>query len=268
MSFLVEGTTLGAQLTAYPGAPRRQINFDDLIGQLLSERALIEPIRLLKGAVGESVDAWVKAIRHVRVRETDDVRTPVVFEREPVHAPNSAHERGFCALMLIVQRECIRARNLRSCSKRLWRGKRERFVVDDEGDFKRVYVRAVGADGKSGHQGGLAARLGRSVKTVDRYLRIAKAAGFLNTWQVRGKKALEKLPQSMKGKKFAYAVFQWLGPVARAVVDRVRGSDRAAEVETPRVELATAPTPPVNAVAARLLALVDSDLARPSRPPS
>ncbi len=255
-------------MSSYSGPARRPINFDDLIGQLVAQSTPIEPTRLLRGAFGDVVDQWARAIRHVRVRDTDDVFTPVVFEQEPVHEPGSAHEQLFFALMLIVQRECIRAKNLRSCSKRLWRGRRERFMFSPEGELDRVYVRAVGKDGKSGHQGGLAGRLGRSVRTIDRYLRIAKAAGFLNSWQVRGKKALEKLPKHMKGRKHAYSMFQWLCAIPTAVIARTRQAERDAEAETPRHELASAPTPAVNAVAARLLALVERDLEEPPRPPS
>ncbi len=185
-----------------------------------------------------------------------------------MHAPNSDHERAFCALLLIVQRACMRSRNLRSCSKELWRGRRERIAFRDDGEIDRIYVRAVGADGKSGHQGGLAGRLGRSVKTVDRYLRIAQAAGFLSAWQVRSKAALEKLPKSMKGKKYAYAVFQWLAPIARAVRDRARQAESAAEVETPRAELASAPTAPAGDFDDTYVAELAASLKRRPRPPS
>lgn len=182
---------------------------------------------------GEQVKRWSRAIRSVRLRDFS-VRSAVRFESGPIHKANTQHERRFIALLLMVLAECRKGPlDVRAWTRWLWRGRRDRQYISAEGEIKRRYVPAVGADGKSGRQGGLAARLGVSVKEVDRYLDVAIAAGFLNVWQ---RKRKDEVPAKFKGKEYPYAIFRWLGTIPAHCLRRLRGAPAEDHTEPARAD--------------------------------
>lgn len=188
----------------------------------------------------EQVMRWSRAIRSVRLRGVLG-RGRVHFEPAPIHAPNAPQERRFIALLLMILAECRvnpRSRDVRAWTQFLWRGRRDREVITPDGELKRRYVPAV-RHGTSGHQGGLAARLGCSVKEVDRYLDVAIAAGFVRVWQVK-----KDVPTSKRGKEHAYATFRWLGAIPAALWRRLSGQEPAADKQAPRAHTAGPSRPP------------------------
>lgn len=219
----------------------------------------MDPATLLQPLLGERAARWCQAICSVVLRDVGGRNQPVTFEPERIHEAESMHARRFCALMLMILEECRAGKaGIRASGRGLWRGRRDSWHVDADGEYKRRYVRA-------GHQGGLAARLGVCVKEVDRYLRVAIAAGFVNVWQV--KKGVDKLPKKLRGHKYAFATFQWLQELPRAVTDRLRGLRRAHETETPPAELASAPRQPEADSPEGFFASVLAGFNRPPRAP-
>lgn len=191
------------------------------MGQTLDCVAYLTP---LQGA--ETAARWSLAIRRVVLGaiERDHVR----FWPEAVHEANTAHERRFCALLLMIQSELSTAKpkDLRAWTKHLFRGRQHTWRIDDNGEWQREYV-------KTGHTGGLAARLGCSVREVDRYLAVAKAAGIVDVWQLKGKDKTDKLPEHLRGKRWAYSCARWLGELPREVWKRLTGRVRVPAVENP-----------------------------------
>lgn len=233
-------------------------------------RSPLDCLAMLTPVVGDCVARWSKAIRSVQLRDVEEHR--VDFSPTPLHPANTEHERRFCALMLMILDECRgKVGAPRAFTKELWRGRAERFVVTEDGEVEREYVRAV-KNGKSGHQGGLAGRLGCCVRTVDRYLRIARAAGFLRISQVKAKRGLDKLPKHLKGKKYSYAIFDWLTELPRAVIDRLTGRRSTAAREAARETAPDAPqsvAPRLESTStARFMAIVDAAAHEPPRRPS
>ncbi len=192
---------------------------------------------LLRRELGALAETWVDAIRCVSMRDVTE--QGVLFQGSAVHAPNDPVVRRFCAYMLSIAAETLplhAGKLWRAFSRHLYRGKAQRWLVTEDGELEREYVPA-------GSQGGLAGRLGVSVRTVDLYSRIARAAGFYTVRQIKGKDSVAKLPPHLRGERYSFAVIDWLSELPRAIRDRVRGRVRAARPETPRAELASAPLP-------------------------
>jgi hypothetical protein len=215
----------------------------------------IDCVAYLSELVGaETAQRWSDVIRKVTVGDVAPDSKHVTFSDEYLHPANTHTERRWFALLLVIQGHVSirRLSDLRAWTSDLWRGRQHTFFVTDDGEFKRRYNPNGRADGKGhhgGHQGGLAARLGVCVRTVDRYLAIAKAAKLIDVEQVKSKKALEKLAARLKGKSgHAYAWFRWLGELPRGVLARLSGRVRVPEsvpaAETaPRSRAAAAPAP-------------------------
>jgi hypothetical protein len=217
--------------------PPRQTTYDREITHLVNLDWSVDVLTLLRREVGELADQWVDAARHVSMRDVTE--ESVTFQESPVQKPNSDMVRRFCAYMLSVAQETVplhAGKTWRAFSRHLYRGKAQRWLVTADGELEREYVPA-------GAQGGLAGRLGVSVRTLDLYSRIARAAGFFTVRQIKGKDSVAKLPPHLRGEKYSYAVMDWLTALPRAIRDRVKGRTRAANVETPRAELASAPLP-------------------------
>lgn len=266
-------------MSAYPKADAAQSSvFGREVSELLQLARPLDCVAYLSELQGADVaQRWSDAIRSVTVRDVAPDSGPVTFEGNAQHPANTPHERRFMALMLLIQGSCStrRLKDLRAGGKGLWRGRQHRFRVTDDGEWAREYVQNGTATGKGhhgGHQGGLAARLGVCVRTVDRYLAIAKAAGLLQVWQVKARKAVEALPKHLKGKQYAYAMFRWLGDLPGRVLERLSGRIRVpAEVpalETPPPSRATGATPAEADAGAEWLEQVRRGAGGRSRPPT
>jgi hypothetical protein len=245
--------------------PARRRTFDQEIARLVDLTRPCDVLRELRGLDGIAT-RWVDAIRRVAMRDVTEFE--VMFQSGHVQGANDDMVRVFCAYMLAIAAECLPlhgGKHWRSFSRYLYRGKQHRWVVDENGEFDREYVPARS-------QGGLAGRLGVSVRTLDLYNRIARAAGFFTTRQIKGKESVAKLPKHLRGVDYSFAVYEWLMEVPRAIADRVRGRARAADaapvVETPPVRRTTPPTAAESAEADALVAETLLRLRRAAKPPS
>lgn len=217
--------------------PPRQTTYDREITHLVDLDRSVDVLTLLRRELGELAEEWVSAAQHVVMRDVTE--HSVRFQESPVQEPNSPMVRRFCAYMLSVAQETVplhAGKVWRAFSRHLYRGKAQRWLVTPDGELEREYVPA-------GSQGGLAGRLGVSVRTLDLYSRIARAAGFFTVRQIKGKDSVAKLPPHLRGERYSYACVDWLMALPRAIRERVKARSRAAAVETPRAELASAPLP-------------------------
>jgi len=228
-------------MTAYTESKTEQSTlFSRELGQLLHSSSTADPVALLRPILGDVVDKMRRAIGHVRL--SDLRRGCIRFQPSafPSTPKRQRMERRFFGLLLIILGQ-LRGQQSRAWTKQLWRGRRESWRITPDGEVVRTYVKARRKDGTSGAQGGLAARLGLSVREVDRYLQIAKAAGLIAVWQGPTKDKAKKHFEG--GAKYAYAVFQWAAELPQRVRDRIRGRSSAldrAEGAKPRT---SAPTP-------------------------
>lgn len=253
-------TTAAVAQSPFDGPSRRR-TFDAEIARLIDLDRPCNVLETLRGLEGIGTK-WVDAIRRVAMRDVTEFE--VVFQETPVQGPNDGVVRVFCAYMLAVAAECLPlhgGKHWRTFSRWLYRGKQHRWVVDDQGEFDREYVPA-------GSQGGMAGRLGVSVRTLDLYTRIARAAGFFSTRQVKKKESVAKLPKHLRGEKYSFAIYEWLMEVPRAIADRVRGKARAANTETPPARRTTPPTEAEGAEVDQFVADTLQGLKRAARPPS
>lgn len=218
---------------------------------LAGELDTVTTMRDVAGELGESI---VRAFTHVRWNELVGA---VHFYDAPQHDPNEACVRIACAHALKAL-ERTSPNNRRACSSALFRGHTHEIT----GDGERVYV-------PSSKAGGLAARLGRSPRTLDRHCQVLEAAGIADVWQPPA----WDLPKSMRGTEYAYAVYEWRAELPRNVaelliqwwgsaeqrqlsVQRAKRAERGAPAG-PQGAPAPRTTPGSAAAAARFLALVD-----------
>lgn len=242
----------------YAPKGRRQSLFTREIGLLLSSGAKTDPVALLRPIFGEHVTRWVESIRRVLLHQVGGRKDAVTFLPDAQHEATAQHVRRFCALMLMILDECrVGPNGVRAWGRALWRGRADYWELDADGELRRRYARA-------GHQGGLAARLGVCRKEVDRYLRVAMAAGLVNVWQK--KTDVEKLPKQLRGKKHAFACFQWLQELPHQVHARLKGlaSERQPQ-ERPELE-PSAPAPSADDSAAELFGSIAQRLRQAPRP--
>lgn len=114
-------------------------------------------------------------------------------------------------MLLIILGETRDPKRKRVCSKRLYRGRTHTApFVDGDGVIRRAYIPA-------GHTGGLAGRLGCSVKTVERMAQVAQHRGLLSTWQ-----APKHLGEEYRGREWGYSMWQWALELPRIVVQRLQ----------------------------------------------
>lgn len=218
--------------------------------------ASTDTVEVVSEILGDGCQRWREAIRRTRLRE---VTTRAKFDPGYVHRANTWHERRFFALMLIVLQEvALRpGRKATAFTKQLWRGRTYRWRVTDDGEWRRCYV-------PSSSSGGLAARLGCSVREIDRYLTVAKSADVLGVRQIRGRASIDRLPRHLKGREWPYALFTWLGDLpqaALAVLRRARGEP--ARESAPPSSHSGAAAPPAGESAQRFLAMVSDLLPHP-----
>ncbi|HKY36511.1 MAG TPA: hypothetical protein VJN18_11265 [Polyangiaceae bacterium] len=186
------------------------------------------------------------------------------FAPEPIYEPGEPQERLFVSMML----ELVGAlspwnnKGWRACGRALWRGRQHRFCRERG---KRVYV-------PTGSQHGWAGRLGCSVRYLDQLLRIARAAGFVDVWQMPKKQA----KSGQAGRKWGYAVFSYLQELPEQVTRRLRrrrredASPARAETAPSRLRAAAAPAPERGAQAGQYdgqAAQILAALRSPSRAP-
>lgn len=184
---------------AKSGAKKARSPLGDEIATVLNPTSDVRTV--IATVIGdERADAWVKAIRSVRMRE---LVGGTKFQLEPVHEPNTSQERRFCAMLLMILGEI--SPHGRAWTSRLFRGHNKRLT--DDGTMEYV-------PGKSA--GGMSARLGCCPREIDRYLQIAKAAGIVEVWQ-----GPSDAPKRFRGTEYAYAVFRWVGEIPRAVAQKL-----------------------------------------------
>lgn len=170
------------------------------------------------------------AVRRVRLRSVGDSAR---FEPTKIHPVNTPQERRCAALLLIVLSH-VSSRG-RAWTSELYRGRRTR--IDEHGEVK--HCPSVSA-------GGLAARLGCSVREIERYLLVLFAAGLLDVWQ-----GPKDSPERYRGSSgYAYAVYQWIGEVPREVARRLR-SWWGEAVEAAKAAAALLAAPPTRAAKGR-----------------
>lgn len=268
----------GARLKAYDkrGGAQRTV-FGREVSTLLSLEKPLDCVAYLSELVGPDVaQRWSDAIRRVTIGEVAPESQHVRFAAEPLHPANTDTERRWFALLLLIQGNISirRASDLRAWTRDLWRGRQHTFEVTDDGEWRRKYNqngRRTGKGHHGGHQGGLAARLGVCVRTVDRYLAVAKAAKLLDVRQVKGEK-VKQLADHLKSKAgHAYAWFRWLGELPAGVMARLSGRVRVPETvparETPPPSRGAAAPAPADDAGAEWLDRVRSGAAGRSRPP-
>jgi hypothetical protein len=176
----------------------------------------------------------LRAATHVRWADVAPDSGPVEFEDNPVHSPNDASSRRFVA-HLIAATERLNSKRLRACSPSLFRG----HTHEISGDGERVYVPAARA-------GGLAARFDCSPRTLDRHCAVMEAAGLFDVWQPPA----ADLPKDMRGKEYAYAIYEWCGALPRTVSELIArwwgkkpASSRPKEPQAAAKPAASSPAP-------------------------
>lgn len=187
--------------------PRKLSPFGREIAWLVRGRGDVHTV--LSAAVGEqTARKWVSAAQWALWRSAD---ASGVSRRDAPLDPHGATVGRFCALLLMVLGETRDRRDKpRVCTSRLYRGRTHtRPWLDGDGVVRRSYVR-------TGHTGGLAARLGCSVKTVERMCRVAHEAGILTTWQ-----APRSLGEQYTGERWGYTVWQWVSNIPRIARARI-----------------------------------------------
>lgn len=219
-----------------PSSRAQSTEFDPTLPGLdLALENLLAPaadcLEIGKTVVGEAcARRWREAIRSVCLGDADDLyiagpdRHPVPPERAhpfspvPIHVENSQQEVWFFRLMLRIIRELVPSgrSEYRSCSSALWRGRQHRWRFQPDGDVKRSYVHKTSA-------AGLAGDLGCSVRVVDQLLRIARAARFVDVWQMPKKKA----KPGQAGKIYGYAVFRWVQELPDKLLKQLRNKFHA-----------------------------------------
>jgi hypothetical protein len=207
-----------------PKAKKRKRRFSPLGDEISSVLSPTSDVEVVAATVlGEERTAkLVNLIRRVKLGELVGGVRP---EPNPVHGPNTPWERRIVALLLMVL-EHVSPKG-RAWTKRLFRG-RQRIETDDG---TTVYV--------PGHSaGGLAARLKVSPREVDRYLQVLKHSGLLSVWQ-----GPQDAPESFRGFKYAYAVFQWAGEVPLAIKQRLARRWGQVVAQVRRLVEAPAPRP-------------------------
>lgn len=114
---------------------------------------------------------------------------------------------------------------------RLWQGERDRTTAPPDYDYRRWRI--------AGRRG-MAARAGVSTRQLQRYLGALKAGGVLSTRQPWP----EQTENWLRGDNHAYAVYQLLVDVPRAVAERLLSWRRPAELRARPKPLATPQPPP------------------------
>lgn len=152
----------------------------------------------------------------------------------------------------------------RAMTAHLYRGRTHRQVITAEGEVQRIHV-------PSAQAGGLAARLGRSPRTIGRYLRIAEQRGILRSWQVRDPHSLSQfvdLTGTVARSGHAYGTYQLIEEPSRELVERLTawgryGPDRQRSTQresgptvVPQAREGAPLSPEAQAIAAMLLAEV------------
>lgn len=166
-------------------------------GLLAGELDTMTTMREVAGELGERI---ARAFCCVRWNELIGA---VRLYAEPQHDPNEACVRIACAHALKAL-ERTSPENRRACSSALFRGHTHR--INDDGE--REYVPSKSA-------GGLAAKLQRSPRTLDRHCQVLELAGIADVWQPPA----ADLPKSMRGADYAYAVYEWRSELPRNVAE-------------------------------------------------
>lgn len=193
-------------MTKLPRPPKRAKKrrnrgaLGDEIGSILNPSSDVATILETVLGADKTRDA-LRAIRRSRLHLLS--RDGVVFERSDVQPPNTWKERRMSALLLdILQRASASGR---AWTSKLFRGHSKR--LNGDGELEHMPARSAG---------GQAARLGVSPREIERYLEVFKAAGILDVWQ-----GPSDAPRAFRGEAYAYAVYQWIGPVPNAVAVRL-----------------------------------------------
>lgn len=183
----------------------KQSPFGREIADLLSGRA--DPAVVLGSVVGaELADRWIQAARSPLWRS---VAADGLERRGELLEADATPVPRFCAFLLMVL-EQTRSESGRTCTRALYRGRTHtRPFLDGDGVWRREYVPA-------GHTGGLAARLGCSVKTVERMAKVAEHFGIVKSWQ-----APKSMGEEYRGHEWGYSVWQWLITIPRQVRQRL-----------------------------------------------
>lgn len=174
----------------------------------------------------ERAGSWIRGLARLRMSDAE--------WGNDYHDENSAHVGRFFAWVSMVLEQVGGSPARRACGRQLYQGRTRRW---DSEQKKVVYVPA--------HQaGGVAARLGVSPRTVQRYVDAAKQLGMLSRWQITKWQEVQALPKKLRGKRYSYSFIQWAAEIPRAVQSRIDAwwGKRAPE-EAPRAALGAPPGP-------------------------
>lgn len=176
----------------------------------------------------ERADQVFRALKRLKIRELKPGKGGPLGPE--VHDENDPHVGRFLAY-LTIQLEQMSPENGRACGRALWQG---RTRVWDKEQQRPRYVPAAQA-------GGVAARLGLSPREVQRFAALAEYLGLVERWQVKSPQAVEQLPKRMRGKRWSYGIYRWVGELPRGVVSRIQAWWRGKAPASPQQLVAAAP---------------------------
>lgn len=199
----------------------------------------------------ERADKLLRLLSRARIREGGKLGSDY-------HDDDADHVGRVLAYLCMVL-EHANPDSGRACTRKLYQGRTRRW---DSEQKRVVYVPGEQA-------GGLAARLGVCPRTIQEYGALLHDHSILQRWQIRTQDEVNKLPRIMRGKRFSYALFRWVGDVPREVRRAIREWWGAREPKHAQQPTAVAPQGPrAGNVPARVAELVAGVLGPHERPPS
>jgi hypothetical protein len=132
---------------------------------------------------------------------------------------DSLVRRSMALLLVICEQIHLYGDNAgQACNADLWLGQQRQRIGD-------VWIYKPGAD-----QGGLAARLGCDVRTLERTIAVLVAGRVLKAWQPPAADAA-KLPKHMCGETYPYQIYRLIGGVPDCLAAHLRRWDEIARAK-------------------------------------
>lgn len=168
--------------------------------------------------------AWRRVVREDSelARRMEDAARRVRDGGRPARRDHLAPEARVWKLRALVLIAAQHSDGSTGGGRRLWAGRDREGQPDEHGRYQR-------ASGSPSKLGGLAARLGCSVRQIGRLWAILGAVGVVQSWQPRDKggAAPERLGKALCGRlrggvRYAYRVIRWHCQLPREVVRVLR----------------------------------------------